>query len=53
MVMWGSMFGGCGDRDRNPIGELAFAVLAPVAAMFIQAAVSRSRSSRPTRRLPS
>ncbi|MEZ5168994.1 MAG: M48 family metalloprotease [Acidimicrobiales bacterium] len=43
MVMWGSMFGGRGDRDRNPIGELAFAVLAPVAAMFIQAAVSRSR----------
>lgn len=42
MVMWGAMFGGNG-RDRNPIGELAFAILAPIAAMMIQAAVSRSR----------
>lgn len=42
MVMWGAMFGG-GDRDRNPIGELAFALLAPIAAMIIQAAISRSR----------
>ena len=42
IVMWGSMFGG-GDRDRNPIGELAFALLAPIAAMIIQAAISRSR----------
>jgi heat shock protein HtpX len=38
MVMWGAMFGGRGGRDRNPIGELAFALLAPIAA-----AVSRSR----------
>ena len=43
MAMWGAMFGGGGDRDRNPIGELAFAILAPFAAMMIQAAVSRSR----------
>ncbi len=44
MVMWGAIFGGGGrDRDRNPIGELAFALLAPIAAMMIQAAVSRSR----------
>ena len=42
MVMWGAMFGGNG-RDRNPIGELAFAILAPIAAAMIQAAVSRSR----------
>jgi heat shock protein HtpX len=43
MAMWGAMFGGRGGRDRNPIGELAFAILAPIAAMLIQAAVSRSR----------
>ena len=42
MAMWGAMFGG-GNRDRNPIGELAFAILAPIAAALIQAAVSRSR----------
>ncbi|NIR39125.1 MAG: zinc metalloprotease HtpX [Actinobacteria bacterium] len=43
MVMWGAMFGGRGGRDRNVFGELAFAILAPIAAMMIQAAVSRSR----------
>jgi heat shock protein HtpX len=43
MVMFASLFGGRGSRDRNPIGELAFAILAPIAAMMIQAAVSRSR----------
>jgi len=43
MAMWGAMFGGGGDRDRNPIGEIAFALLAPVAAMFLQMALSRSR----------
>ena len=44
MAMWGAMFGGGGrDRNRNPMGELAFALLAPVAAMFLQMALSRSR----------
>jgi heat shock protein HtpX len=44
MAMWGAIFGGGGhDRDRNPIGELAFALLAPIAAMFLQMALSRSR----------
>ncbi|MDW3219952.1 MAG: zinc metalloprotease HtpX [Acidimicrobiales bacterium] len=43
IAMWGAMFSGRGGRDRNPIGELAFAILAPIAAMLIQAAVSRSR----------
>ncbi len=43
IVMWGAMFRGGGGRDRNPIGELAFALLAPIAAMIIQAAISRSR----------
>jgi heat shock protein HtpX len=44
MAMWGAMFGGGGgDRDRNPFGEIAFALLAPIAAMFLQMALSRSR----------
>ena len=48
MVMWGEMFGGFGggrdDRDRGgAFGMLAMMILAPVAAMMIQMAVSRSR----------
>ena len=44
MAMFAAMFGGGGrDRGRNPIGGIAFAILAPMAAMMIQAAISRSR----------
>jgi heat shock protein HtpX len=44
MAMFGAMFGGGGrDRNRNPMGELALAILAPVAAMLLQMALSRSR----------
>src|SRR5205085_3570879 len=46
MAMWGAMFGGGGrdDEDRaNPIALLALVILAPVAAMFLQMALSRSR----------
>ncbi len=44
MAMFAAMFGGGGrDRNRNPMGQIAFAILAPVAAMMIQAAISRSR----------
>ena len=46
MAMWGAMFGGGGrsdDRDSNPLGLLAMAILAPVAAMVLQMALSRSR----------
>ena len=45
MAMYASLFGG-GSRDRensNPIGELLLLILAPIAAMLIQFAVSRSR----------
>ncbi len=42
MVMWASIFGG-GDRDRNVFGELALIILAPLAAMMLQMALSRSR----------
>ncbi|MBW3614759.1 MAG: zinc metalloprotease HtpX [Actinobacteria bacterium] len=45
MAMWGAMFGGgrSDDRDSNPIGLLAMAILAPLAAMVLQMALSRSR----------
>src|SRR5437588_2230839 len=44
MAMWGAMFGGGGrNRRSNPLGEIAFALLAPVAAMLLQMALSRSR----------
>ncbi|HCA79585.1 MAG TPA: zinc metalloprotease HtpX [Bacteroidetes bacterium] len=45
MAMYASMFGG-GSRDRensNPVGEILLLILAPIAAMLIQFAVSRSR----------
>ena len=44
MAMWGAMFaGGRDSRNGNPIGQLVFALLAPIAAAMIQAAISRSR----------
>jgi heat shock protein HtpX len=49
MGMWAGMFGGYGgrdDRDRNGgggLGALLMLILAPIAAMLIQLAVSRSR----------
>ncbi|MBA2313501.1 MAG: zinc metalloprotease HtpX [Actinobacteria bacterium] len=46
MVMWGAMFGGMGGRDdegSNPLGLLAMAILAPLAAGLLQMALSRSR----------
>ena len=45
MAMWGAMFGGGGDRDRddNVFGTLALSILAPLAAAFLQMALSRSR----------
>lgn len=47
MVQWGAMFGGrSDDDDNNPLGmagALLMAILAPIAAMLIQMAISRSR----------
>ncbi|HZR23501.1 MAG TPA: zinc metalloprotease HtpX [Vicinamibacterales bacterium] len=48
IARWGMFFGGGygGDRDDrrgSPIAALAMMILAPVAAMLIQAAISRSR----------
>jgi heat shock protein HtpX len=47
MAQFAAFFGGGGrddnDRGGNPIGLLATVILAPIAAMLIQAAISRSR----------
>lgn len=44
MAAFAGMFGGSRDRENsNPIAELALILLAPIAAMLIQFAVSRSR----------
>jgi heat shock protein HtpX len=48
MAQFAAMFGGAGrsdDREHgtNPIAMLATVILAPIAAMLIQAAISRSR----------
>jgi len=47
MAQWAAMFGGRGSSDDeggvNPIAAILMAVLAPIAAMLVQMAVSRSR----------
>jgi heat shock protein HtpX len=46
-ALWGSMFS---DRDSNPILLLIIAITAPIAAMLIQMAISRSREYEADRR---
>lgn len=46
MAQWALIFGGRSSSDRNggnPIGAIAMIILAPIAAMMIQMAISRSR----------
>jgi heat shock protein HtpX len=43
VAMWGTLFGGGRGRRGNPIGLLAMALLAPLAALVMQMAISRSR----------
>jgi heat shock protein HtpX len=44
IAMFGAMFGGGNDDEGgNPLGVLLLAILAPVAALMIQMAISRSR----------
>jgi heat shock protein HtpX len=48
MAAWGAMFGGYGGRDERDrggggLGALLMLILAPIAAMLIQLAISRSR----------
>jgi heat shock protein HtpX len=45
MAQWGAMFGGGRDDDNRGglVGTLFMAILAPIAAMLVQMAISRSR----------
>jgi heat shock protein HtpX len=46
MAQWAAIFGGGRDRDDEgggAIGMIAMAIIAPIAAMLIQMAISRSR----------
>jgi len=48
MMQWAAILGGGGDDNRGGnvlglVGMLAFAILAPIAAMLVQFAISRSR----------
>jgi heat shock protein HtpX len=48
MIQWGAILGGFGRRDgdeegSNPFAAIAWAILAPIVALVIQLAVSRSR----------
>lgn len=48
IARWGAIFGGLGSRDNergggNALALLATAIVAPIAALLIQAAISRSR----------
>ncbi len=43
MLMWSSLLGGGDEDNPNPLGALLMMVLAPMAAMMIQFAVSRAR----------
>jgi heat shock protein HtpX len=44
MARWAAIFGGGGrDRDQNPLALFATALLAPIAAALLHAALSRSR----------
>ncbi len=43
MAQFALIFGGRDDEDRNPLVALAMIVLAPIAALLIQMAISRAR----------
>ena len=45
MARWAAMFSGRGNDDEggNPLAALFLAILAPIAAMFVQMAISRTR----------
>jgi heat shock protein HtpX len=50
MAMWGAILGGRGGRDGgNAIGAIAMAILAPIAAMIVQMAISRQREFKADR----
>lgn len=43
MATWAAMFGGRDDDEGSGIGDLVLIILAPIAAVLIQLAISRSR----------
>ncbi len=43
MAQWAMIFGGRDDEDSNPIVMIVMMILAPLAAMLVQMAISRSR----------
>lgn len=43
MAQWSMIFGGRDDEDSNPIAMIAMMILAPIAALLVQMAISRSR----------
>ncbi len=43
MAQWAMIFGGNDDEDSNPVAMIAMMILAPIAAMLVQMAISRSR----------
>ncbi len=45
MAQWAAIFGGFGrdDEDSNPIALIVLAIIAPLAAVLVQMAISRSR----------
>ncbi len=43
MAQWSLIFGGGDDEDSNPVAMIAMMILAPLAAMLVQMAISRSR----------
>ncbi|WP_432821806.1 zinc metalloprotease HtpX [Trichloromonas sp.] len=43
MAQWSMLFGGRDDEDSNPVAMILMMILAPIAAMLVQMAVSRSR----------
>jgi heat shock protein HtpX len=43
MAQWAAIFGGGDEEGSNPIALFAMAIFAPMAAMLVQMAISRSR----------
>jgi len=49
IAQWAAIMGSSRDEDSNPLAMLATALLAPIAAMLIQMAISRTREYRADR----
>lgn len=49
MAKWAAIFGGGDDEDKNPFALIAIAIFAPMAAMLVQMAISRTREYKADR----